>query len=280
MQSTYFLSVRWFTAALVAFGALLSGCATAQQHTEYGTVVSSTPVLATVNVPQQQCVDQPLVGAPRGNSGGGAVAGAVIGGLIGSTMGGGSGRAATTGAGVVLGAVIGDRIESHQQPHGVATVRQCHTVNVTESRVVAYDVVYDYVGRRFSTRVNQDPGGPGSLLPLNVNVAGGYSEGASPVASPQVSGPPQVTYVQPPPVQYQSPPPTTVYYTQPARPVYIAPPPVYFPPPPVFFRPAPRYWGGGTIHYRDDRRDERRDERRDNRPISPPSPEDGRRWRH
>ncbi|MFM8900609.1 MAG: hypothetical protein ACKOF9_11790 [Burkholderiales bacterium] len=91
MQSSYFLSVRCVTAALLACGALLSGCATAQQHTEYGTVVSSTPVLAPLNVPQQQCVDQPQSVAPRGSiSGGGAVAGAVIGGLIGSTMGGGS----------------------------------------------------------------------------------------------------------------------------------------------------------------------------------------------
>lgn len=280
MQSIYFWSVRWPTAVLVAAGIMLttlSGCATAQQHTEYGTVVSSTPVRAQVNVPQQQCYDEPQAVAPRGGtSGGGAVAGAVIGGLIGSTMGGGSGRGAATGAGVVLGAVIGDRIESHQQPQGVAPVRRCQTVNALESRVVAYDVVYDYAGRRFSTRMNQDPGGPGSLLPLSVNVAGsGYSDGAPAVTSPQVGTPPHVTYVQPPPVpQHQ--PATTIYYTEPVRPVYVAPPPVYYAPPPVFFHPRPRFIDGGTIYYRDGRRDERRD----NRPIHPPRPEDGRRWRH
>lgn len=289
MQSIYFLATRLLSArsasaVLVAASALVSGCATAQQNTEYGTVVSSTPVLAPVNVPQQQCYDEPQAVAPR-SSGGGALAGAVIGGLIGSTIGGGSGRGAATGAGVVLGAVIGDRVEAHQQPQGVGMVRRCQTVNVTESRVVAYDVVYDYAGRRFSTRLNQDPGAPGSLLPVSVNVAGGanntgYNDGGIAVASPQVGTPPNVTYIQTQPSPYDNQPPTTVYYTETVRPVYVAPPVYYAPPPPVFFRPPPRFIGGGAIHYRDGRRDDRRDDRRDNRPIEPPRPEDGRRWRH
>lgn len=287
MQSIYLLvtrilSAQSVSAALVAMSVLVSGCATAQQHTEYGTVVSSTPVLAPVNVPQQQCVDQPQSVAPRGGtSGGGAVAGAVIGGLIGSTMGGGSGRGAATGAGVVLGAVIGDRIEANQQPQGVAVTRHCQTVNVTESRVVAYDVVYDYAGRRFSTRMSQDPGAPGSLLPVSVNVVGGannsgYSDDGVTVTSPQVGTPPNVTYIQTQPPHHYNQPPTTVYYTEPVRPVYVAPPVYYAPPPPVFFRPPPRFIGGGTVYFRDGRRDDRRD----NRPIDPPRPEDGRRWRH
>lgn len=289
MQSIYLLVTRIFSArsvsaVLVAASALVSGCATAQQNTEYGTVVSSTPVLAPVNVPQQQCYDEPQAGAPR-SSGGGALAGAVIGGLIGSTIGGGSGRGAATGAGVVLGAVIGDRVEAHQQPQGVGMVRRCQTVNVTESRVVAYDVVYDYAGRRFSTRLNQDPGAPGSLLPVSVNVAvgtngAGYNDDGVTVTSPQVGAPPNVTYIQTQPPHNYNQPPTTVYYTEPVRPVYVAPPVYYAPPPPVFFRHPPRFIGGGTVYYRDGRRDDRRDDRRDNRPIDPPRPEDGRRWRH
>jgi uncharacterized protein YcfJ len=281
MQSTYFLATRFLSArctsaVLVAAGVLLSGCATAQQNTEYGTVVSSTPVLAPVNVPQQQCYDEPQAVAPR-SSGGGALAGAVIGGLIGSTMGGGSGRAAATGAGVVLGAVIGDRVEAHQQAPAAGMVRRCQTVNALESRVVAYDVVYDYAGRRFSTRLDQDPGAPGSLLPVNVSVAApSYNDGGPPVASPQVGTPPNVTYLQTQPAPHYNQPPTTVYYTETVRPVYVAPPVYYAPRPPVFFHPHPRFIGGGTIHYRDGRRDERRD----NRPIHPPRPEDGRRWRH
>jgi uncharacterized protein YcfJ len=285
MQSIYFLATRLLSArsasaVLIASGALVSGCATAQQNTEYGTVVSSTPVLAPVTVPQQQCYDEPEAVAPR-RSGGGALAGAVIGGLIGSTMGGGSGRVAATGAGVVLGAVIGDRVEAHQQPLGVGMVRRCQTVNVTESRVVAYDVVYDYAGRRFSTRLNQDPGAPGSLLPVSVNVAGaannpGYNDDGTPVTSPQVGSPPNVIYNQTQPSPYNNRPATTVYYTETVRPVYVAPPVYYAPPPPVFFRHPPRHFGGGTVYYRDGRRDDRRD----NRPIDPPRPEDGRRWRH
>jgi uncharacterized protein YcfJ len=280
MQSIYLLATRFFSArstsaALVAVGALVSGCATAQQNTDYGTVVSSTPVVAQVNVPQQQCYDEPQAYASQ--RGGGALAGAVIGGLIGSRIGSGSGRGAATGAGVVLGAVIGDRVEAHQQPHGVATVRRCQTVNVTESRVVAYDVVYDYAGRRFSARLNQDPGGPGSLLPVNVNVAGsGYNDGAPAISSPQVGTSPDVTYIhaQPSPSYNQT--PTTVYYTEPVRPVYVAPPVYYAPRPPVFFHPHPRLIGGGTVYHRDGRHGDRRD----NHPIHPPRAEDGRRWRH
>jgi uncharacterized protein YcfJ len=277
MQSLYFLVTRFFLArstssVLLAVGALVSGCATAQQNTEYGTVVSSNPVLAQMNVPHQQCYDEPLAVAPR-SSGGGALAGAVIGGLIGSTMGGGSGRGAATGAGVVLGAVIGDRVEAHQQPPGSGMVRRCQTVNVTESRVVAYDVVYDYAGRRFSARLNQDPGAPGSLLAVSVNVGGsGYNDGGLAVASPQVGMPPNVTYIQTQPAPRYNQPPTTVYYTEPTRPVYVAPRVYYAPPPPVFFHPPPRFIGGDTIYHRDGRRD--------NRPIEPPRPEDGRRWRH
>ena len=51
-------------------------------------------------------------------------------------------------------------------------VRRGPTVNVTEPRVVAYDVVYDCPGWHFGTRLNQDPGAPGNLLPVNVTVAG------------------------------------------------------------------------------------------------------------
>src|SRR4051812_43785403 len=89
---------------LVAFGA------SAQ---EVGNVVSSTPIVQQVQVPQQVCNNQPqYVQAP--SSGGGAILGAVVGGLLGHQVGAGAGRAAATGVGAVVGAMAGDRIETNR----------------------------------------------------------------------------------------------------------------------------------------------------------------------
>lgn len=51
-------------------------------------------------------------------------------------------------------------------------MRTCTKVTVYEYRVVAYDVVYDYRGQRYETRVAQIPG-ERIALDLNVAPAGG-----------------------------------------------------------------------------------------------------------
>lgn len=272
---------------MLAGGLLLAGWSASAG--EYGTVVSSTPVYTQVAVPQQQCYDEPQAVAPR-NSGAGALAGAVIGGLIGNQFGRGGGRVATTGAGMIAGAVIGNNIEG--QPSGsVAMVRRCQTVTGYESRVTAYDVVYDYQGRRFSSRMAQDPGTPGSAIALDVSVnpAGATPEPYPPVAPPQVGAPPAVQYGNTgEATAYPAEPVTTVYYTEPVRPVVVAPPPVYYAPPPPVYYGRPVYRGGTTIYFsgdrRDDRWDRRGDDRRgdnprweDRRGNPPPPPEDRRR---
>ena len=123
--------------------------------TEYGTVVSSTPVMGQVAVPERDCIDQQVAVAPR-SSGGGAVVGALIGGAVGNSVGAGMGRAAATAIGAVAGAAIGDQAEANAAPPAVSTVQRCRTVTRREDRVVGYDVVYDYGGSRRTARMAQD----------------------------------------------------------------------------------------------------------------------------
>ena len=126
-----------FRAGLVCgLGLLLGGTAGAA---ELGTVLSFTPVTAQVGVPQTQCVDEEQTVQAR-PSRLGAVAGALIGGAIGHNAAGGPGRGAATA------------------PTQTTTVRQCQNVTRYETRVVGYDVVYDYAGVRYQSRLAQDPG--------------------------------------------------------------------------------------------------------------------------
>jgi uncharacterized protein YcfJ len=159
-QST---ATRRAVQAMGVAAALLAGNAMA---TEYGTVVSKTAVYNQVSVPVQQCVQQDQVSrAPA--SGAGALIGALIGGGAGNLIGHGSGRALATGAGVLAGAITGNNVEANAEPSMVTPVQQCHVVQRLENHLVGYDVVYDYNGQRYSTRLASDPG---DHVPLNVSV--------------------------------------------------------------------------------------------------------------
>jgi uncharacterized protein YcfJ len=195
-----------FTAAIV--GPLAARAA------ELATVVSSTPVTASLPVARQVCNDgQQLV--QQRPSGAGALIGAIAGGVIGHNLGNGFGRAAATGIGAVTGAVIGDQVEAVNSPVTEVPVRRCQTVSSYENRIVGYDVMYEYAGQRYSTRMARDPG---RQLAVNVQPAEGslpapldiYREG-SPVPS---NAAPQTIYY--------APAPQTVYYAPPPA-VYIAP---------------------------------------------------------
>jgi uncharacterized protein YcfJ len=179
---------------------LVAACGIAQAA-EYGTVVSSTAVMAQVAVPVQQCTEQQQLVQPR-TSGGGALVGALIGGVVGHNIGSGFGRAAATGVGVVAGAAIGDRTEAANTPSASVPVRNCQTFTSYENRVVAYDVSYDYNGQRHVARLSQ-AFNPGESIALNVNVspAGGAMVMASPPPPPVMSGP-TVAYTQAPAYGY------------------------------------------------------------------------------
>ncbi|MDO9383280.1 MAG: glycine zipper 2TM domain-containing protein, partial [Hyphomicrobiaceae bacterium] len=94
-------------------------------------VISSTPVVQQVSVPQQVCSTQPMITqAPP--SGAGAVMGALAGGAMGNAVGDGGGRALATMIGLVGGAMVGNNIEGNRNQ--VQNVQQCGTQTSYENR--------------------------------------------------------------------------------------------------------------------------------------------------
>lgn len=167
-------------------GLLAAGAAHAQQ--EQGRVISSTPVMQQVAVPQDVCQDE-TVTVQGQKSGAGAVMGGIAGGAVGNNIGRGSGRAAATVIGVIGGAILGDRIEGGG-PSRTETVRRCSTQTFYENRTVAYNVVYEYAGRQYSTQMDYEPG---RYVPLSVTPV----EGRSPAPQPRYLPAPQVEYRAP-----------------------------------------------------------------------------------
>jgi uncharacterized protein YcfJ len=221
--------IRTGTAA-AAFTALL-GAAASAGAAEYATVVSATPVNGSVAVPRQDCVQGEQV-VQQQPSGAGALIGAIAGGVIGNQFGHGFGRAAATGVGAVAGSAIGNNVEANANPPSTVPVRRCRTVNAYESRVVGYDVVYEYNGQRYTTRLPQDPG---PRLAIDIRPAGG---------APLDRGGPPRSYAAVPPAYAETAP---SYGDSP--PAYDEGAPVY---PAGYYGPAPVYYGSpyyGSPYY-------------------------------
>ena len=192
----------------------LAGTGLAQAQDEQGRVISSTPVVQQVAVPRQVCSDH-TVTEPGRKSGAGALIGGIAGGAMGNAIGNGSGRALATVIGLMGGAIVGDRIEGGSQPH-TKTVQQCGTQNFYENRTVAYDVVYEYAGRQYTTRTQSDPGqwialsvqpamqGMAPPPPYPPGYGYGYGDGGGYVR------PGVVVSTQPGPPAYVTPPVTAV----------------------------------------------------------------------
>ena len=202
--------------AAAASAALLGATATASAA-EYANVVSATPVTGSVAAPRQDCVQGEQV-VQQQPSGAGALIGAIAGGVVGNQFGHGFGRAAATGLGVVAGSAIGNNVEANANPPTTVPVRRCRTVNGYENRVVGYDVVYEYNGQRYTTRLPSDPG---PRLAIDVRPAGN--------APLDRVGPP---------ASYGAVPPA---YAQ-AAPSYREVPPAYYDAAPAYYDAAPAYY--------------------------------------
>jgi uncharacterized protein YcfJ len=204
-------TVKQAAAVAAVFGSVFS--VPMARAAELATVVSSTPVTVSVPVSRQVCSDgsQLVRTAP---SGAGAVIGAIAGGVLGNSVGGGFGRAAATGVGAVAGAAIGNQVEANGTPTAEVPVRRCQTATSYENRVVGYDVMYDYAGQRYSTRMNRDPG---KQMAVNVQPAdAGAANLPAPVYNDPAATQQQPTYQPvPPPTTYYQPLPQTVYYDAP-----------------------------------------------------------------
>jgi len=211
------------------------GASSAAFAVDIARVLSATPVVQQVAVPRQMCTDQ-QVEVQQPKSGAGAALGAIAGGALGNAAGGrGAGRAAATVLGAVGGAVLGDRIEGAPGSQ-LQTVRQCSMQTTYENRTVAYNVVYEFAGKQYSTQMPHDPG---PTLALQIGPAGASNyEDQQPVTTTQPT-----TVVQPPVYVQQAP----VVVTQP-YPVYYSRP--YYPPIALEFGFG--YWGGyrGYRHWR------------------------------
>lgn len=196
------------------------GASSAAFAVDIARVLSATPVVQQVAVPRQMCTDQ-QVEVQQPKSGAGAALGAIAGGALGNAAGGrGAGRAAATVLGAVGGAVLGDRIEGAPGSQ-LQTVRQCSMQTTYENRTVAYNVVYEFAGKQYSTQMPHDPG-PTLALQIGPAGASNYEE-QEPVNTAQPSYAPPQTYAQQPPVYVQQAPvvvtqPYPVYYTRPYYP--------------------------------------------------------------
>ncbi|MFC4932238.1 outer membrane lipoprotein [Massilia sp. GCM10023247] len=138
-------------AAVVAAGALISGCASSPSYNNGGyasggyaggynnTASTGYGTIESIQVTQ----------ADARTSGAGAVVGGLVGALAGNQVGSGSGRTAATVAGGVAGAAIGNSVERNRAAGG----QEMYQVNVRmdngEYRTVVQDSVYDLrVGNR------------------------------------------------------------------------------------------------------------------------------------
>lgn len=127
-------------------------------------------------------------GGYRGNTGSdtgrnmATVIGGVLGAVVGSQVGGGSARYATSAIGSMVGGIAGRQVYEQTQRNrgrtGTGTVRVCDPVPAdryyssngyasngysnngysNQRAVNAYDVTYEYAGRRYTTRTNHHPG--------------------------------------------------------------------------------------------------------------------------
>ena len=159
--------------ALIPLLATAAVAAHAQTYLDNARVNRVEPRYETVRVPRQECHDQWVSEPRRGEKGdyGGAVLGGIVGGLIGNQVGGGHGREAATAVGAVVGAFTGDNLANRdrwQQPVPMAReVTTCRDVDDVQSRLVGYQVTYDYHGQQYTTLMQENPG---RFVPVRVSV--------------------------------------------------------------------------------------------------------------
>ncbi len=130
---------------------------------QYARVISVDPVRKTVNNPKQVCHDEVVTNtAPPKDQHqiAGTAIGAVAGGLLGNQVGGGKGKTLATVAGAVGGGYAGKKIQERNQKGQVTstTEKRCETVNNSTTKIVGYDVRYEFNGVTRTARMDHDPG--------------------------------------------------------------------------------------------------------------------------
>jgi len=164
----------------IAFAAITAATSSiaysAEQFTDRARVVSVRAIVERIHVSREECWNDTQRGyeerrVTRSDTGAsigpGTVLGAIVGGVVGHQVGGGRGKDAATAGGAVIGGLIGN--QSDRDRGGGSTteyervpvernVERCRTINETREATLGYDVQYEYGGRRFTTRMDRDPG--------------------------------------------------------------------------------------------------------------------------
>ena len=157
---------------LVSLMTTAAVAAQAQNYVDNARVTGVEPQYESVNVPRQECSNR-WVAEPRridGRDVGGAIIGGAAGALLGNQFGHGHGRQAATAIGAVFGASpattspTATAATSTSRPREVT---ECRVVNDVQSRIVGYQVTYEYRGQRFSTLMQEQPG---AYVPVRVSV--------------------------------------------------------------------------------------------------------------
>ena len=223
-QSKFARPERDYSMKKIALFSLLAGAAALASAQEQARVLSATPIMQEVAVPQQVCGNETVYTGPQ-TTGGGAVLGAIAGGAAGNAIGRGGGRAAATALGEIGGALLGNQMEGNGRP-AYQNVQRCGTETYYENRTVGYTVVYEYAGRQYTTQTQNDPGRsiPVQVQPMDSGMPYGqtgqtYATQPDPYYSQQ-----QHVYSQPGVVVSTMPYPPTAYppqYQQP--PLYVNP---------------------------------------------------------
>jgi uncharacterized protein YcfJ len=190
------------SATLFVAMALASSAASAA---EFANVISKTAITQQVSVPAQSCQTQMVPVSPA-RSIGGAIVGGVAGGLLGGTVGSGSGKGVAAAAGAIAGAIVGDRLDNPSGPVATQAMQICQNITQYENRVVGYEVVYEYNGQQYTTRMDRDPG---NRIAISVVPEGGAA--MLPPSAPSTVTYPQSTVIYPAPVVYPAYPPYPPY---------------------------------------------------------------------
>ncbi len=206
---------------------------TGAQQQEQARVLSATPIVQQIAVPQQVCGNETVYTGPQ-TTGGGAVLGAIAGGAAGNAVGGGSGRAVATAIGLIGGALLGNQIEGSGRP-AYQNVQRCDTQTFYENRTVGYTVVYEYAGRQYTTQTPDDPGNylDVQVRPLDQNAPSAY--GTSYSTQPDPYQPPSAYATPQGAIAMAQPGVVVSTYGQPVYPAvypatYPAPMPLYMNP--------------------------------------------------
>ena len=124
-------------------------------------VIESRPVYADSGS-RQECWNpraghyEELRQQEKTNVGKGAAIGAVTGGVIGHQVDSGGG----TAAGAILGGILGHQIERRNEKDDQPDLdrSRCRYLSAGNDRLEGYDVRYEYGGREYVTRLNEEPG--------------------------------------------------------------------------------------------------------------------------